>query len=132
MFAPAHLKNKVSNGNFEIIRSKLKKIKKFNAETSDYKIIFKDIPQEFVDSLFYMSEIMHLIINRLVEKTDKRDKIKITIDHPVLTERIELPFVFSTDLTSSMILNEISKIAQSNKILTLDNNISFHALKHFF
>ena len=129
MFAPAHLKNKVSNGNFEIIRSKLKKIKKFNAETSDYKIIFKDIPQEFVDSLFYMSEIMHLIINRLVEKTDKRDKIKITIDHPVLTERIELPFVFSTDLTSSMILNEISKIAQSNKILTLDNNISFHALK---
>ena len=62
MFAPAHLKNKVSNGNFEIIRSKLKKIKKFNAETSDYKIIFKDIPQEFVDSLFYMSEIMHLII----------------------------------------------------------------------
>ena len=70
MFAPAHLKNKVSNGNFEIIRSKLKKIKKFNAETSDYKIIFKDIPQEFVDSLFYMSEIMHLIIKRLVEKTD--------------------------------------------------------------
>jgi predicted protein tyrosine phosphatase len=68
MFAPAHLKNKVSNGNFEIIRSKLKKIKKFNAEISDYKIIFKDIPQEFVDSLFYMSEIMHLIINRLVDK----------------------------------------------------------------
>ena len=72
IFTPTYLKEKVTHGNFEIIRSKLKKIKKFHAETSDYQIIFKDIPQEFVDSLFYMTEIMHLIINRLVEKTDKR------------------------------------------------------------
>ena len=60
--------------------------------------------------------------------TSRKDKIKITIDHPVLTEPIELPFIFSEDLTPNMITTEISKVMQSNKILTLDNRISFHTL----
>jgi hypothetical protein len=63
-----------------------------------------------------------------VEKTYKKDKIKIPIDHPVLTERIELPFVFADDLSSSVIMSEISKVVQSNKIRTLDNNMTFLSL----
>jgi hypothetical protein len=75
-----------------------------------------------------MNEIMHLLVKSLVEKTYKNDKIRITIDHPVLTARIEFPFVFAEDWTSSMIMSEISKVVQSNKILTLDNNMTFHSL----
>ena len=75
-----------------------------------------------------MNEIMQLLISQIVEKCDKRDKIKINIDHPVLTEIIEKPFVLAEDLTSNNIMSEISKVVQSNKILTLDNNMIFHSL----
>ena len=46
----------------------------------------------------------------------------------MLTEPIELPFVMASDLTSNMIMDEISKVIQSNKILTLDNHMSFNSL----
>ena len=122
------IKPLVSNKNFKIIQTNTKNVKKFNASTTNYQVIFQDVPTEFVDSLFYMNEIMQLLVKSIVSQTDKRDKIKITIDHPVLSEIIELPFVFAGDLTSSMIMSEISKVVQSNKILTLDNNIIFHTL----
>ena len=79
-----------------------------------------------------MSEIMHLLVRSLVKECKKKDKIKIIINHPVLSERIELPFVFCEELTSNMIMSEISRIAQSNKILTLDNNITFHTIVQRF
>jgi hypothetical protein len=34
----------------------------------------------------------------------------------------------ASDLTSNMIMDEISKVIQSNKILTLDNHMSFNSL----
>ena len=128
MYANGILQDKVESDNFEIIRSKNKIIKKFNTETSTYNIVFKNIPTQFIDSIVYMKKIMMTIVQNLLDYTSNKDKIKITIDHPVLTEPIELPFVFSEDLTANMITSEIGKVIQSNKILTLDNNITFHAL----
>ena len=124
----SYIKTLVSNNNFKIIKANVKNIKKFNVSTSNYQVVFKNIPSEFVDSIFYMNEIMQLLISKIVDKCDKRDKIKITIDHPVLSEIIEFPFVLAVDLTSNMIMSEISKVVQSNKILTLDNNMIFHSL----
>jgi TPP-dependent 2-oxoacid decarboxylase len=124
----SYIKTLVSNNNFKIIIANVKNIKKFNVSTSNYQVVFKNIPSEFIDSIFYMNVIMQLLISKIVDKCDKRDKIKITIDHPVLSEIIELPFVQAEDLTSNMIMSEISKVVQSNKILTLDNNMIFHSL----
>ena len=127
MYANNFISNQVSENNFEIINVSRKVIKKFNAETSDYAVKFKNIPTEFVDSIFYMNDIMILIVNKLIESVGRRDKIKIIINHPVLSD-IEFPFMFAKDLNSDLIMSEISKCVQSNKILTLDNNMTFHTL----
>ena len=132
MYAAKYLKETISTKNFELIKSSWKKNKKFKTETANFQVVFKNIPTEFIDSIFYMSEIMHHLVRSLVKECKKKDKIKIIINHPVLSERIELPFVFCEDLTSNMIMSKISKIAQSNKILTLDNNITFHTIVQRF
>ena len=128
MFKNGILQDKIDTTNFEIIRSKNKTYRKFNSETSTYNVLFKNIPSQFIDSLVYIKDLMTLIVQNLLIYTSNKDKIKIIIDHPVLTEPIELPFVFSVDLTADMITNEISKIAQSNKVVSLDNNLTFHTL----
>ena len=116
MFVTNFVKDSVSTSNFELIKTKTKTNKKFHTETTNYKVIFKNVPSEFIDSVFYMNEVMHMLVESLLKECDKKDKIKIVIDHPVLTEPIELPFVMSSDLTSNMIMTEISKVIQSNKI----------------
>ena len=75
-----------------------------------------------------MTEIMDSIVRQLVVNTKPKDAVKIFIDHPVLTQPISFPFVKVIDLNGEMIMNEISKVVQSNKILTLDNSITFHTL----
>ena len=123
-----YARESASNSNFDLIKTNTKYNKKFYTRTTNYNVIFKNIPTEFIDSVFYMNEIMQLLVKSLIEECDRRDKIKIIIDHPVLTEPIELPFVIADDLTSSMIMAEISKVVQSNKILTLDNNMVFNSI----
>ena len=116
------------NENFELVKINKRTIKKYNTEIEDYQVIFKNIPNEFIDSIIYMEILMKSIVERLVEKAKKNDKIKITIDHPVLSEPIEIPFIAVKDLNGDIIINEIAKCVQSNKILTLDNLITFRTL----
>ena len=128
MYSNGNLKEKVETENFDIIRSLSKTNSKFNSEITTYNVVFKNDPSQFVDSIDFMKDMMMKLVENLLKYTSRKDKIKITIDHPVLTEPIELPFVFSEDLTPNMITSEISKVMQSNKILTLDNRITFHTL----
>ena len=106
MYANNFFEGKISNENFQLIQTNGYKNKKFNTQTFDFKVVFKNIPSEFVDSVFYMNEIMQLIAESLVAECGKNDKIKIIINHPVLTERIELPFVLAENFTSDMIMSE--------------------------
>lgn len=128
MFWRKNLQNVINDDNFEINISNKRKLEKFNAEQIDYRVKFKNIPTEFIESTQYMLKIMHLLVKKLIVNTKPRDLVKIYINHPVLTTPISLKFVKITDLTPEMILNEISKVVQSNKILTLDNKITFHTV----
>ena len=128
MYWNGYLQKNVTANNFEIVKTRERKISKFNADTVDYKVKFKNIPSEFIESTQYMMEIMGAIVKKLIINTKPRDSVRIYINHPVLTNPISLPFVQVMDLTADMIVNEISKVVQSNKILTLDNQISFHTI----
>ena len=61
----SYIKTLVSNNNFKIIKANVKNIKKFNVSTSNYQVVFKNIPSEFIDSIFYMNEIMQLLISKI-------------------------------------------------------------------
>jgi hypothetical protein len=60
MYAAKYLKETISTKNFELIKSSWKKNKKFKTETANFQVVFKNITTEFTNSIFYMSEIMHL------------------------------------------------------------------------
>jgi hypothetical protein len=128
MYWNGYLQKNVTANNFEIVKTRERKISKLNADTVDYKVKFKNIPSEFIESTQYMMEIMGAIVKKLIINTKPRDSVRIYINHPVLTNPISLPFVQVMDLTADMIVNEISKVVQSNKILTLENQMSFHTI----
>ena len=94
MYSNGNLKEKVETENIDILRPLSKTNSKFNSELTTYNVVFKNIPSQFVDSIVFMKDMMMKIVENLLKYTSRKDKIKINIDHPVLTEPIELPFVF--------------------------------------
>ena len=46
------------NENFELVKINKRTIKKYNTEIEDYQVIFKNIPNEFIDSIIYMEILM--------------------------------------------------------------------------
>jgi hypothetical protein len=68
MYSQSYFNDRVSTENFELIKTNHKKLKKFNTETTDYQVVFKNIPSEFIDSIFYMNEIMQLRIQEFSGK----------------------------------------------------------------
>jgi hypothetical protein len=69
---------------------------------------------------------MEKVVERLKEpmKSDK-DLVRIYITHPSLQEPISFPFIYRNDFSAIMITDYFIKIIQSNKKLTLDNNLTF-------
>ncbi len=90
MNATDFVKDNESSDNFDLFKTNTKYNKKFHTQTANYKVIFKNVPSEFIYSVFYMNIIMQMLVKSLLKECEKRDKIKIIIDHPVLTEPIEL------------------------------------------
>lgn len=52
-------------------------IKKYSSEQFDYDVKFKNIPNEFVESLDLMEKIMHSIIKDILINTKPDDSVKI-------------------------------------------------------
>jgi len=82
MYATNFAKDNVSSDNFDLIKTNSKYSKKFHTQTANYKVIFKNVPSEFIDSVFYMNEIMQILVKSLLKEYEKRVNIKIIIDHP--------------------------------------------------
>jgi hypothetical protein len=60
MYAALYVKKNNFNKNFELIKFCLKKNKKF--KTANFQDVFKNIPTEVMDSIFYNSKIMHILV----------------------------------------------------------------------
>jgi hypothetical protein len=44
MYSQSYFNDRVSTENFELIKTNQKTVKKFNTETTDYQVVFKNIP----------------------------------------------------------------------------------------
>ena len=126
MYKNAQLVDVIEDENFTFTKISHKKNQKFNTESTDYKIKFKNIPYEVHESLQYMMKIMVAILNEIVANTLSNDMIKIYINHPALDTPIVMGYVKAMYLDAELLMEEIAKVVQSNRILTLDDNMTFH------
>ena len=102
MYANNFISNQVSENNYKC-QKLLKSLMQRHLTTQSSLKIFQ---QSLLTQFFIL---MILIVNKLIESVGRRDKIKMIINHPVLSERIEFPFMFAKDLNSDLIMSEISK-----------------------
>ena len=70
MYATNFVNDNVSSDNFDLIKTNTKYNKKFHTHTANYKVIFKNVPSEFIDSIFYMNEIMQMLVKSLLKECE--------------------------------------------------------------
>ena len=75
-----------------------------------------------------MTEIMQSIVKDLLITTKPNDTIKIFIDHEVLKDELQLKFMKAGKISADYIIDAITKLAQSGKILSLDERMKFQVL----
>jgi hypothetical protein len=56
------------------------------------------------------------------------DTVKMYIDHEVLKDNVQFKFTKANEISSEYVINCLTKLAQSGKILTLDDKLKFHVL----
>lgn len=114
--------------NFRIDVSASRQVNKYNTYMRDFQVFFNNLPPDFISSMELLSRITGEILYKIKEFADTKDKLKIYINHPELSHPISLPFMQSSEMTPMMLVNQISKVLQSNKKLALDNRLTFHTL----
>ena len=81
-----------------------------------------------MESINLMNEIMHSIVKDLLITTKPNDTVKIFVDHEVLKDELQLKFMKAGKLSADYIIDAITKLAQSGKILSLDERMKFQVL----
>jgi hypothetical protein len=100
-------------------------IKKYNTYINHYKIKFNQQPSNYLSTIEYLHDTISEVLSKFKENAENDDKLKIFISHPELSHPISLPFLDKDDLTVEMIVNQISKVLQSNRKLEFDDKITF-------
>ncbi len=100
----------MNTANYKIILSNIRHINKFNTEQRDYKVLFNEIPSDYIGSIEFLNNIISEILTKIKANTQNDDRIKIFINHPELTHPIGLPFLLVEDLTADMLVKHIAKV----------------------
>ena len=128
MFWEDYLHESYGSNYYDLVITNKRSIKKYGADQIDYTVKFKNIPNEFVESINLMNEIMHSIVKDLLITTKPNDTVKIFVDHEVLKDELQLKFMKAGKLSADYIIDAITKLAQSGKILSLDERMKFQVL----
>ena len=129
-----NLKNDfISREHYEITINKERNIKKYSAKEVEYLVKFKNIPVDMIESLELIEKVFRSILRDIILYTRPRDKIKIFIHHPNLNEDIKMGrfqsnFINVSDIDPDFIIDTIVRLAQSGKIITLDERLTFNVL----
>ncbi|WAQ94828.1 LOW QUALITY PROTEIN: hypothetical protein MAR_007299 [Mya arenaria] len=96
-----------------------KRIEKFNSTASYYKISVNDIEiRELPNIIKTLKQIFQSIIYTFVGEIPSSDKVRITMDSPIL----DFPIItrFMSELTVDILLSEIERVLQSYEQFVLD------------
>jgi hypothetical protein len=102
-----------------------KYVKKYNTYIRNYKVNFTQTPNNYLSTIELLHDTITEVLNKFKEKADGDDKLKLYINHPELSHPISIPFLDKDALTVEMVVNQISKVLQSNKKLEFDDKITF-------
>ena len=118
----------VNTDYYEIIKGNTRKIKKYNSDQIEYYIKYKNIESELVESLETVDKLFNAVIKDISHYITPQDSIKIYIDHPNFTDDIQTKFQKGKDLNAKVVIDTISRLMQSGKILSLDDKLKFSVL----
>ena len=120
MFSENNNINKISKEFYEIILGKTRIIKKYDSRQMEYIIKFKNIPNELIESLEMVENLFIKIIMDIKFHVKQEDSVKVYIDHPNFDcGDIQTRFHKGRDLDAHVLINAITRLAQSGKILSL-------------
>ena len=117
-----------NNEYYEIIKGNTRKIKKYNSDQIEYYIKFKNVKSELLESLETVDKLFNAVIKDISQYIKPQDSIKIYIDHPNFTDDIQTKFQKGKDLNAKVVIDTISRLMQSGKILSLDDKLKFSVL----
>ena len=123
------MNDNISNQFYEIIIGKNRFIKKYDSRQLEYKVKFKNIPSDMIESLQMIHDLFTEIINYIKSFVNPKDSVKIYIDHPNYDGGdIQTRFQKGSDLNADVVINSITRLAQSGKLLSLDEKLKFNIL----
>ena len=117
--------NILNNDNVIINKYHTRYVAKFKSFVDDYDVKFINIPNTFLDTIDYISEIISIILNKITEGFYAKDRIQLFINHESLSHPISLPFMDVDELEAEMLINYITKVMQSSRVLSLDDKLTF-------
>ena len=117
MFTQKKLQGIIPSDHYELSLANVRLVKKFGAELLDYIVKFKNIPNEFVSSLFMMEKVMRSVVNDILIHTMPKDIIKIYIEHEALKDSVQFKFSKASEISSDYNL--------FNKVGTIRKNTQF-------
>ena len=98
-----------TDDDFSLDKITNKEFKKFNTQRSNYNIVFKNTPDNFLESIEYLTNVMEKLVIKLKGDHKDYDRMSIHMDHPELENPINIPFMKINEITGEMIMNTISK-----------------------
>ena len=121
--------HKISKEFYEISIGKTRTVKKYDSKQMEYIIKFKNIHSDMIESLKLVEKLFKTIIDDIKLYTKPDDSVKIYIDHPNFDGGdIQTRFHKGRDLDANVIIQTISRLAQSGKILSLNDKLKFNVL----
>ena len=81
-----------------------------------------------MESLETVDKLFNAVIKDISQYIKPQDSIKIYIDHPNFTDDIQTKFQKGKDLNAKVVIDTISRLMQSGKILSLDDKLKFSVL----
>jgi hypothetical protein len=122
------MNDNISNQFYEIIIGKNRFIKKYDARL-EYKVKFKNISSDMIESLQMIHDLFTQIINYIKCFVNPKDSVKIYIDHPNYDGGdIQTRFQKGSDLNADVVINSITRLVKSGKLLSLDEKLKFNIL----
>ena len=112
---------------YTITKEKGKKMPRFNTESNEYRVTFKELNfQSVPDILKILQNLFDSVLTDVTKGMQEEDLVQITPECPDLDFPIRLPFMQMNQLSSELLLTEIERVLQSNEQFVLDHCVQLN------
>ncbi len=109
-------------------------VKKWNSEAITQRIVAErptNISGETNDYLSYVFAFVESVTDRLTSDMQADDKIRFVLQSDGLDTPISTPLLTVSEFTPEALLAKIERVAQSNRAMALDQELTLHVIRIF-